>query len=204
MPNPSEARTSREAFSRVLARLGWSLLILVLGVSFSIYLHGRARHHTNESVRAKVLQHVDGVETKLRERLQAYESILYGAAGLFDATGEVTLSQWQAYGNSLRLLTRYPGFSALGYVALLSARDIPAHEAKLHRWGISEYKVRGDPSAGQLSAVTLLYPYTDTRSSFGLDILALGQEPRLAIELARDSGLVQLSPPLIPVAPSAP
>lgn len=165
-------------------------------MAVTVYAWTVSREKLAQSVELRVHQQLGDVERKVRERIQAYENILYGARGLFDAVGDASQAQWNAYGESLSLARRYQGFNALGYIAMVSPEAVAAHEAKLRAWGIPEYRVMGDRSQRPIPAVSLLHPPTYTRPTFGKDVLALGPARRDAADRARDTGLLSLTPPL--------
>lgn len=177
-----------------------AMSVFMMGLVLTLHLWQTARERLDETVHERVSDRVHYVEVKLRDRVDAYENILFGATGLLNSHGQVSPNQWRIFGENLALPERYRGFNALVYVAMLRAEQVPAHEARMRAWGIKDYRVRGRRDADRLSAVTLLYPDTYTRHTYGLDILALGPLRREAIERARDQGRLTLTAPLVPVA----
>ena len=175
-----------------LARPGaaWGVLGFCLIVTAAITLTSWRQVREREKVRFDAI--ADGLQAAMVGRLENYEQVLRGAAGLFAASESVTREEGHDYFESLTLAKRYPGIRALGYIEKVRSANLQAFEARtrreeahyadsadFHCWPI------GDRSDYYI--VKYIEPRESNRAAVGYDI---GSEAvRLqAAEEARDSG----------------
>lgn len=167
------------------------VLLACLGASLGGWqlARGYAQAETGAVLSADAAQ----IETELQNRFSAYAQVLYGGAGLFAASGEVTRAEWHEYFQALKLADRFPGFQGLAYTQLLAPEDVAAHEAAVRAEGFPDYHVRPPGARETYTAITYIEPF-DARNqrAFGFDMYS---EPvrREAMERARDTGGAALS-----------
>ncbi len=84
--------------------------------------------------------------SSINQRMDSYEDILRGAAGLFNASTEVTRQEWGRYLKTYDIGMRYPGIQGIGYVKAIPASDLTAHEQAVREEGFPDYSVfpKGD------------------------------------------------------------
>jgi PAS domain S-box-containing protein len=63
------------------------------------------------------------ISDAVNRRIQDYEQVLRGAAGLFAASAAVQRDEWRSYYEDLRLEQYYPSIQAIGYAQRISAAD---------------------------------------------------------------------------------
>jgi PAS domain S-box-containing protein len=164
-----------------LAACALSLLLAVL-----------AWHFTSEAVERRAADRFEHravhIENMIRERLQAYEQILRGGAGLFAASQVVSRREWRAYVESLGVEQRYPGLQGIGYAQRIAAGDLAEHIRSVRAEGFPHYAVRPEHARAEYFPIVYLEPF-DWRNqrAFGYD---MSTEPtrRAAMEHARDTG----------------
>lgn len=174
----------------------WVVLGLGLAATAVVSLISRHQVLKREGERFSVLAEV--LQRSMVERLEQYEQVLRGAAGLFAASQSVSRSEWRNYYESLGLPKRYPGIQTLEYREWISS-------AKLH-----ELESRARPGESNDDAVADFIAWrADNRDEHHrlkcLEPLELnqkvirddesGSEPfrRQAAEEARDTGEATLS-----------
>src|SRR5512137_376498 len=99
------------------ARLTGYLPVLVFAVSAALLLHWWQVLAAEQTRLVQERFDAGGrrVATKISERLDAYDTILRGVAGLFAASTDVTREEFRRYVDELRLGKAYPGIQGVGF-----------------------------------------------------------------------------------------
>lgn len=175
-------------------RQGW-VPLAVLALSLAGLAWGwSSLRSDSEAIAAERLRRIAGELTlKLGERMRGNEQILWGAAGLFAASDNVSREQWRAYVGQLGLPLRYPGILTIGYVERFPSARLPPHLRSVLAEGFPAYRLRPEGPRQEYSPVVYVEPFAGRNlRAFGYDMLA---EPvqREALDRARDSGLSVIS-----------
>ncbi|MEI6226955.1 MAG: CHASE domain-containing protein, partial [Deltaproteobacteria bacterium] len=128
------------------------------------------------------------VATKVAERLEAYDEILRGTAGLFAAAQSVSREEFRLYVESLQLDRTYPEIQGVGFVLRIPPAELGAHVRSVREEGFPDYAVVPEGTRDEYTSVLYLEPFTTrNRRAFGRDGFV---EPtrRAAMEFARDRG----------------
>jgi PAS domain S-box-containing protein len=129
----------------------------------------------------------------IQQRMQTYESMLRGGAGLFGASETVNRQEWQTYVQALQLDQRFPGIVGFGYIERISPDQLAAHLSQIRSEGRPDYTIRPPGQRDIYTAATYLEPGNEAnRQALGLDLYA---QPNLrgAMDRARDTGMPALS-----------
>ncbi len=168
----------------------------VLAICLACLVFGwyQLREQTRAVEIERLDRRADAFAVKVAERLRAYEQVLRGAAALFAVTpAGVTREQWHTYMRTQGLARTYPGILAVGYVSVVPAAKLAAHEAAVRREGFASYRVHPDTPRDVYLPIHYVDPFEGRNlRAFGYDMTT---EPvrREAIERARDSGAATLS-----------
>lgn len=167
------------------------MLILFLAVTFVAWLH--ARNITRE--RARILFEHESAEiaTMIRERMNIYTNVLYGAVGLFAASKLVERDEWRAYCEKLKIFERIPGLVALRFIERVKKENKEAfiqsvrEDTTLSKAGYPDFKIHPDQEKEEYFIVKYIEPFAGNEKMHGLD---LSWEPLRwqALEEARDTG----------------
>ena len=107
---------------RALAWLGSSPfaggLVLCVSLAFTVALWRKEVDDTRHHRQLRFDKVAERVETRLQDRMQAYEDLLQSASGLFAALPGVDSLAWRAYFSSIGLDTRLRGTQLVGYAPL--------------------------------------------------------------------------------------
>jgi len=128
------------------------------------------------------------VATKISERLDAYDEILRGVAGLFAASKEVTREEFRRYVDELNLGSAYRGIQGVGFSEVIRPEGLAAHLARVRADGFPDYAVRPAGTRDLYTSIVYLEPFSGRNlRAFGYDMFS---EPvrRAAMESARDRG----------------
>ncbi|TSK08515.1 MAG: PAS domain S-box protein [Geobacter sp.] len=125
------------------------------------------------------------------------EQILRGAAGLFNASEDVTRDEWHRYAQSLSLESNYPGLQGLGFTEVVYPNEMERHTRRIRKEGFSSYKMWPGGERPFYTAIIYLEPFDwRNRRAFGFDMFS---EPvrREAMEQARDRGEAAVTSPVV-------
>lgn len=127
-------------------------------------------------------------QAQLRDRLEAYISLLRAGSGLFAASGEVTQQEFRAFVSRLGLRDRYSGIQGIGYSVRVPAATKDAFIEQLRQQGRTNFSIRPNYPRSEYHTIIYLEPQDRrNQAAIGYDMFS---EPirRTAMERARDTG----------------
>jgi diguanylate cyclase (GGDEF)-like protein/PAS domain S-box-containing protein len=177
----------------------WARLVLLpllilsaaLGVTWIVWDHERQASH-NELLSQFDFSMGD-VVSRVEQRVSTYEQMLRGVQGLFGATGQMDRDNFRDYVNALNLDANYSGIQSIGVIEWVPGTRRAAHIATMRSLGFSGYTVQPRGLRENYAPIVQREPSaTSKHVPLGLDSWA---DPvrRLAMEKARDSGMVAVS-----------
>lgn len=135
----------------------------------------------------------DQIQLKIAERLDSHRQVLKGAAGLFDASSDVSRSEWRAYVQRILADHRSVGVQGFGYSQVIPASELQRHIESVRKEGFPTYTVRPPGLREIYSAILFLEPFENRNlRAFGYDMFS---EPvrHQAMARARDLNRAVLS-----------
>lgn len=131
--------------------------------------------------------------TSLQQRMNAYEDILRGGVGLFNASDVVTRQEWRQYLASYNISERYPGVQGVGYIELVNAEQLPSHIARVRNDNLATYAIFPEVDRSLYAPIVYLEPTNEKNiKAIGFDMLSEASRQN-AMEKARDSGSASIS-----------
>lgn len=104
-------------------------------------------------------------------RIRNYEQVLLGAAGLVDASNEVTRDEWQAYYLALRLEERFPGVQGLGFVAYVAQADKARFVQTVRQDVFSYFRIQPDGERPDYAVLQHMEPWNEiNKKLIGFDL----------------------------------
>ena len=176
---------------RFLLLLPWLVLAANLGLTGFLW---RATHQqTVETSRLEFAHEFETFVSSITTRITANEQILRSVVGLFEASDEVSRTEFRSFIAALRLEERYPGIQGVGFVKAIKPADLTDHIKSVRAEGFPEYTVRPPGERDFYSSILYLEPF-DWRNqrAFGFDMWS-EQTRRQTMARARDSGKPALS-----------
>ena len=174
-----------------LSRLSW--LALFIGLLLTGLTTWQVKHASETSAIKDFAFIAQQVTTTVEERLNAYALVLRGAAGLFNASGDVTRQEWEQYVSELQLMKDKSGISGINFAQYFPASQLSAHVASVRAEGFADYHIWPSYPRKNYSSLVYLSPF-DARNqkAMGYDMFS---EPvrRQAMSQARDTGKASLS-----------
>ena len=182
---------SRFTNLRVLSVL-LPVMVLVAALTTSCYFWEKERRDIEQVMQADFDTRVREAVGIFRERMLAYEQVLYAINGLFASSVSVERGEFQAFVANLRIES-HPGLQGVGYSVLVPAAQKDRHVASMRASGFPAYTIRPDGTRPFYTSAIYFEPSAAAYlSTLGSDYFA---EPsrRFAMELARDSAGVAVS-----------
>lgn len=171
----------------------WLWLIALGGTCLSLFAAHQVRQSSAEEALQRFAFTADRVTARIEERLAAYALVLRGAAGLFEASEEVSRDEWRTFIDKLHATDALGNIQGIGYARRISPAELAAHEAEMRAEGLADYRVHPPGQRDTYAAVVHLEPLDErNRRALGYDTYS---EPvrRAAMEQARDTGRAALS-----------
>ena len=160
-------------------------VILPLGVTFYAWVvMSDAIHKRNE--RAFATLAVDS-EHALLYRLDSYRQSLDSGAGLFQASGRVTLPEWTAFVETLEIEESLPGINGIGFIESVKKADLPAFPARAVADGVEGMRIHPDGEVFGDFIIKYIVPGEVNREAVGLNIAFEKNRYEAAVN-ARDTG----------------
>jgi len=171
--------------------LAWGVLLGSLGVVLLAWQTLRNNQHAAATAQFALL--ADELSQTLDERMTDHERILLAAAGLFDASQEVSRDDWKAFIQRLQLGERYPGIQGVGFAERVPGAERSRFEARVRAEGFADFSIRPPGAREPLSAIVYLEPFSGRNlAAFGFDMLTESTR-RQAMLAAAESGATRLS-----------
>ncbi|MDL2199265.1 CHASE domain-containing protein [Halopseudomonas aestusnigri] len=162
-------------------------LLTTLGAWYALYA-------IQEKVAAEEFQQLgDEVLEAIERRMSNHRQILLGAAGLFDASTDVSRDDWRRYVQHLDLDSNYPGILGLGYSQVVQPNQLHTFEQSVRQQGFAEFAIKPAGKRDLYTSITYLEPFSGRNlAAFGYDMFS---EPtrRDAMTRAAETGLAQLT-----------
>jgi PAS domain S-box-containing protein len=170
--------------------IAWAVLLIALVASAGVWLI--ASKHSELEARKRFDDDVARITSALSERMQIYEDVLHGAAGLFAASQTVKRKEWHAYLESVSIEKRFPGIDGVGFVAYVLREQLDEFLRVTREDKTPDFQVKEAGTAINLFIVKYLEPEARHHALLGWD---MGGDPmrRAVAERARDTGQAALS-----------
>jgi diguanylate cyclase (GGDEF)-like protein len=170
-----------------------SLLVLAISLFVTYQLWRDAQRSVEQTLQSDFDFLVRESNRRIEQRMQAYEQVLRGAAGLFAASDRVTREEFRTYVDRLELNENYPGIEGIGVSLLIPPEQKEQHIAAVRNEGFPNYTLRPAGEREVYSAIVYLEPFSGRNlRAFGFDMFSHPVR-RAAMERARDTGRAALS-----------
>jgi signal transduction histidine kinase len=129
----------------------------------------------------------------IENRIVAYEGVLRGTGGMFNASESVTRDGFKRYIASLRLADHFPGIQGVGYSILIRPEAKKSHIDTIRSEGFPTYSIYPEGERETYSSILYLEPFSDRNlRAFGYDMFS---EPvrHVAMQRAIDNNNMSLS-----------
>jgi diguanylate cyclase (GGDEF)-like protein/PAS domain S-box-containing protein len=194
MAETSPVEAPRSAPERTAWMVALPVLLATLGVAVAVVMvwNEIGRRH-RERVEEHLAFQAREITEHIDQRMRAYRQVLRGARALFDASDNVTASDWKAYVEALALPRDFSGIQGVGFVRYVRAGELAEHLREMRAAGHPDYAIRPPGERAEYSSVIYLEPST-WRNQRALAYDGLSEPVRReAMDRARRSGEATLS-----------
>jgi diguanylate cyclase (GGDEF)-like protein/PAS domain S-box-containing protein len=174
-----------------LILLPWLILAAALSVTWLVWDHERLT--TRKELRSQFDFSLREAVSRVEQRMSANEQMLRGVQGLFATIDMMDRDAFRHYVGALKLDANFSGIQVIGIAEHVPAARMETHVAAMRQLGFRDYAIQPDGLRESYAPVTQREPDVDrNRVGPGFDAWA---DPvrRLAMELARDSGMAAIS-----------
>lgn len=178
---------------RIHPKLLLPWLALGLGLLASVSTAWLVRQGIQRDAVSQFAFSADQITIKVRERLESFELILRGGAGLFESSQQVDRQEWHHFVEKVAADEIVPGAQGIGFSLLVKPEQLANHIASVRAEGFPDYNIRPAGPRDIYTSIVYLEPFKDANLlAFGYDMYA---EPvrQAAMAHARDTGLATLS-----------
>jgi signal transduction histidine kinase len=162
-------------------------LLTTIALAFYVY-------RTNEALdRARFDRLAEEKLDDIRDRMEIYNNLLRGAAGLLAAQPDLDHAAWKAYVERSRIQELYPGIQGIGFAKYFPASQRDDVIRAMRAQGFETFTVRPTDDRPEYSAILYLEPLDRrNQAAIGFDMFS---EPtrHAAMARARDLGRAAMS-----------
>ena len=150
-----------------------SLLVLVTSLIVTYTSFYYAQVATEDKIQAYFNFRVREAIHLIENRIVAYEGVLRGTGGMFNASESVTRDGFKRYISSLRLADHFPGIQGVGYSILIRPEAKKSHIDTIRSEGFPAYSVYPEGERDTYSSIIYLEPFSDRNlRAFGYDMFS--------------------------------
>lgn len=131
----------------------------------------------------------------LKTRMLTYLQSLVGAAAFLKSHDDLAPSDFETYVEALNIDENLPGISGIGLIRQVEHADVADFVARVRLNGQPDYRLHKLADVETHFIVEFVYPFESNFEAVGLDT-RFGVRRSASIAKARDTGEVQLTPPI--------
>ena len=177
----------------------WLVISLSILVTIGAWYFSSQQLH--QKIEQKFARESEQVVELVKERMILYENALWAGVSLIDSNkGKTSYNQWLLYASSLNIDRVYPGINGIGVIYNVKANQMKDYLRK-ERITRPGYKLHPQHNEPEYWPITYVEPVGPNKKAIGLD-MAFETNRYTGIKKARDSGLAQLTGPIVLVQDS--
>ncbi len=160
-----------------------------------------AKEQIAEKVEAQFERESDQVVELISERMRKYEDAMWGGVSAIKANDDhMAGEKWRVFSKHLRIEEKYPGINGIGIIYKITKDEIGAYLAN-ERESRPDYRIHPVHDEDEYWPITNIEPAGLNAKAVGLD-MAHERNRYTAAKKARDSGLAQITGPIVLVQDS--
>ncbi len=172
-------------------------LVLAMGVAATVLAWDHSRQRERSLVENAFLAETDRMVAVIERQLDAYAVVMRGLQGFFHGSSQVEYREFLAYSRALQATSDVAGLQGIAWVELVRREELAAHRSRIRSQLPVDYDIHPDSDGDIIAPIVYIEPLAgDNLAALGLDIY---QAPtaRAAADLARDSGDIVITAPII-------
>lgn len=133
-------------------------VVLILGLALTYALQETPREANRQALHNEFEYRSNEIVENINRRLQNYEQVLEGVAGLFTASHTVTQEEFSRYVETLKFEDKFPGIQGVGFARYVTSKEKAAYIATMRANGSYEYDIRPSGEREIYAPITYLQP----------------------------------------------
>ncbi|PLX80038.1 MAG: hypothetical protein C0616_09340 [Desulfuromonas sp.] len=170
-----------------------AVLILVVGLIFSLAIWKVTREAIHTEERARVEHQAELIGTLIEERINDYVSTLHGLRAFYDASDKVTRMEWQTFVDDLGIGRNFKGSAGFSFIRYVPRQDLGRFLAETREDDAPDFSVTIRNRDADMFIVEFVHPPGDNQLEAGHD-LALEESLDTPLSEAVSSRQAALSP----------
>lgn len=205
--NSNQAQLEKLARERAeIARSGrlhavhWLVVFLSLVLTVGAWYF--AKQQVAEKAETRFTYNADQVLALVSERMRKYEDGLWGGVAAIQANGgNVSVSEWKVFADSLRIAEKYPGINGIGVIHFVPGERLETYLAD-QRQTRPGYRIHPPHTRADFLPITYIEPAGPNKAAVGLDMAHETNRYTAALK-ARETGRAQITGPIVLVQDQA-
>lgn len=170
-----------------------TIIVILAFAGITIISWSTAKNNVRQEQQKTLELKSSEIETTVMQRLRSYEDLLRGAAGLFNASEQVTAQEWATYFASYELISRHPSNPVIGYSKVFSPSDQESVRKEIEERESRSISIFPESRGNSLSAVTFIEPLnTLNRQILGYNMYT-DDARKAAMDKATETGSAAVS-----------
>jgi signal transduction histidine kinase/CHASE1-domain containing sensor protein/CheY-like chemotaxis protein len=192
----SESNRTRDVQIKRSRRVLLPYLLLLVGLLFTVIVYYYFAKLTFEQDQSRFQKTVQELHDRIRLKVETSIALLRAGTGLFAASEDVSVDEFNKFVQQFDLEKNYPGIQGIGYARIFSPADKDALVKRARAEVRPDFHVWPDNPRNEYTAIVYLQPSNERNDqALGYD-MSTDPVRRDAMERARDSGLPAASGPV--------
>jgi signal transduction histidine kinase len=173
------------------------------GLVISILIAVRLYWNDDDRIRREFMHTINTYALSINEQVHEDIAILYSFEGLFNASEEVSRSEFHSFASIL--LARYPTMQGVGWIPRIRANERERAEQRAQKDGVDGFQITERQEQGSMIRagqrdeyypVYFIEPFKENKLALGFNLVSHPKR-REALYIARDSGEAQATERII-------
>jgi len=161
-----------------------ALGVLLAGLALTGFLWVRASRMAAEQTQSDLQHDASVISQRLERQLHQHALMLKGFAGLFNASSEVSRSDFHQYFQTLHDKPNTLGVAAVAYHEIVLAKDLARHIDELKKEGFEDYRVFPEGARDVYGPERFVEPFIGNNLKVSLEAAAQDADTQCAVDAA--------------------
>lgn len=121
-----------------------------------------------------IADQIGQIESRIHDRMDAYQQILISANGLFAASDHVSRDEWRTFYDNYNVPKNYPGLQGVAFAERVPADQLEAHLNQVRSEGFADYRIT--PEGARSLYVPIVYPVSTITPETYKDVTGFGYD----------------------------
>jgi signal transduction histidine kinase/CHASE1-domain containing sensor protein/CheY-like chemotaxis protein len=184
----SQSNRTRDVQVKRSRRVFLPFLLLLVGLCFTVIVYYYFAKLTHEQDQSRFQKTVQELHDRIRLKVETSIALLRAGTGLFAASDEVSVSEFNRFVQQFELRENYPGIQGIGFARAFPADQKDTVTREMRATADANFSIRPEGERDEYTAIVYLQPLDDrNKLAIGYD-MSTDPVRREAMDRARDSG----------------